>query len=153
GGRDDRLRAQGRRRHQALPRRGRPHRPHGVSTSPRLAMARSLGAAMVRFGTLLRRQGLPITPEYVTDGARALEHLDLTDREEVRTGLRAVFTTRPEDFAIFDRCFDAFWRVTSEADRVAEALAPALPDEAPLAPQQGSGRESLALDAWNEPGG
>ncbi|HEV8472310.1 MAG TPA: VWA domain-containing protein [Methylomirabilota bacterium] len=116
-------------------------------------MARSLGAAMVRFGTLLRRQGLPVTPEHVTDGARALEHLDLTDREEVRTGLRAVFTTRPEDFAIFDRCFDTFWRVTSEADRVAEALVPTLPDAAPPGlERQGGGLESLALDAWNEPG-
>ena len=117
-------------------------------------MADNLSAAMVRFAALLRRQGLPLTPEHVSDGLRALDHLDLSDREEVRTGLRAVFASRPEDFPIFDRAFDAFWRVATEADRVAEALMPALPEEAPSGlPRQASARESLALEAWNEPEG
>jgi len=49
---------------------------------------------MVRFAALLRRHGLPVTPEHVTDGVRALEQLDLADREEVRIGLRAVFAGR-----------------------------------------------------------
>jgi uncharacterized protein with von Willebrand factor type A (vWA) domain len=115
-------------------------------------VTRSLGAAMVSFAARLRRQGLPLTPEHAADALRALALLDLADREEVRTGLRAVFATRPEDFPIFDRAFDAFWRAVSEADRVAEALAPALPeDAAPGLERQSSGRESLALDAWNEP--
>ncbi|PYM29425.1 MAG: hypothetical protein DMD80_07490 [Candidatus Rokuibacteriota bacterium] len=115
-------------------------------------MSRSLGAAMVRFAALLRRQGLPVTPEHVIDGVRALEHLDLTDREEIRTGLRSVFASRSEDFATFDRAFDAFWRAATEADRVAEALAPpALPEHAPPGLEP-AGRETLALDAWQESG-
>ncbi|HZF04431.1 MAG TPA: VWA domain-containing protein [Patescibacteria group bacterium] len=115
-------------------------------------MSRSLGAAMVRFATLLRRHGLPVTPEHVIDGVRALEHLDLTDREEIRTGLRSVFASRSEDFATFDRLFDAFWRAATEADRVAEALAPpALPEHTPPALER-AGRETLALDAWQESG-
>jgi uncharacterized protein with von Willebrand factor type A (vWA) domain len=109
---------------------------------------------MVRFAAVLRRQGLPLTPEHVSDALRALDHLDLSDRDEVRTGLRSVFATRPEDFAIFDRCFDAFWRAATEADRVAEALTPALGGEAPSGlERQGSARESLALEAWDEPDG
>ncbi|PYN09042.1 MAG: hypothetical protein DME02_05395 [Candidatus Rokuibacteriota bacterium] len=115
-------------------------------------MSRSLGAAMVRFAAALRRHGVPVTPEHVTDGVRALEHLDLADRDEVRTGLRAVFAGRPEDFTIFDRVFDAFWRVATEADRVAEALAPpALPEHAPPGLER-AGRETLALEAWQDDG-
>jgi uncharacterized protein with von Willebrand factor type A (vWA) domain len=111
---------------------------------------RSLDAAMVRFAALLRRHGLPVTPEHVTDGVRALEQLDLADREEVRMGLRAVFAGRPEDFDTFDRLFDAFWRSATEADRVAEALSPpALPEHAPPGLER-AGRETLALDAWQE---
>jgi uncharacterized protein with von Willebrand factor type A (vWA) domain len=113
-------------------------------------VSRSLDAAMVRFAALLRHHGLPVTPEHAIDGVRALEHLDLGDREEVRTGLRAIFAGRPEDFPAFDRAFDAFWRSATEADRVAEALAPpALPEHAPSGLER-EGRETLALDAWQE---
>jgi uncharacterized protein len=112
-------------------------------------VARDLGAAMVRFAALLRRQGLAVTLIHVTDAVRALEHLDLGDRREVYLGLRAVFVGRPEDVAAFDRVFEAFWRPVTEADAVAEALAPTLPDEA--APIEGeSAREALALDAWDD---
>src|SRR5437016_283931 len=114
-------------------------------------VSRSLDAAMVRFAALLRRHGLPVTPEHVTDGVRTLEQLDLADRAEVRTGLRAVFAGRPEDFPTFDRAFDAFWRAGTEADRVAEALAPpGLPEHAPGLERVG--RETLSLDAWQEAG-
>ena len=106
---------------------------------------------MVRFAALLRRHGLPVTPEHVTDGVRTLEQLDLADRAEVRTGLRAVFAGRPADFPTFDRAFDAFWRAGTEADRVAEALAPpGLPEHAPGLERVG--RETLSLDAWQEAG-
>jgi uncharacterized protein len=107
---------------------------------------------MVRFAAALRRHGLPVTPEHVSDGVRALECLDLADREEVRTGLRAVFASRPEDFVTFDRVFDAFWRAATEADAVGDALAPPpLPEHAPPGLEQAT-RESLALDAWQEAG-
>ncbi len=107
---------------------------------------------MVRFAALLRRQGLPVTPEQVTDGVRALAHLDLADREEVRTGLRAVFAGRLEDFPTFDRAFDAFWRTGAPADEVAEALAPPAPPEPAASGLEGAGRETLALEAWQEAG-
>jgi uncharacterized protein with von Willebrand factor type A (vWA) domain len=110
---------------------------------------RDLAGAVARFGTLLRRQGLPVTLIHVTDAVRALDHLDVADRREVYLGLRAVFVGRPEDVPTFDRAFDAFWRVATEADAVADALMPSLPEEAP-APERESPRESLALDAWGE---
>ena len=51
---------------------------------------RDLSRAVIRFGVLLRRHGLPVSLLQVTDAVRALERLDLGDREEVRLGLRTV---------------------------------------------------------------
>jgi uncharacterized protein with von Willebrand factor type A (vWA) domain len=110
---------------------------------------RDLAGAVARFGALLRRQGLPITLIHVTDAVRALDYLDVADRNEVYLGLRAVFVGRPEDVPTFDRAFDAFWRVATEADAIADALMPALPEEGP-ATERESPRESLALDAWGD---
>jgi uncharacterized protein with von Willebrand factor type A (vWA) domain len=114
---------------------------------------RDLASAMVRFGALLREHGLPITLVQVTDGVRALEHVDLSDREEVRLGLRAVFTGRPEDIPPFDRCFEAFWRPTTEEEAGLPGLIaiPSGEEEAPSSLPGGSQRrETLALDAWGE---
>jgi uncharacterized protein with von Willebrand factor type A (vWA) domain len=114
----------------------------------------ALTRAVVRFAALLRRQSLPITPRQVVDAVRALDHLDLGDRPELRLGLAAVFVTRPEERAIFDRAFDAFWRQRTEADEVAEALAgPSLPEDTADVSgleAQGSQRERLALEGWGE---
>jgi uncharacterized protein with von Willebrand factor type A (vWA) domain len=115
---------------------------------------RDLSSAVVRFAARLRRQGLPVTLIHVTDAVRALEHLDLADRQELYLGLRAVFVGRPEDVPAFDRVFEAFWRPATEADAVAEALMPSLPDETPPAEREGErARESLALDAWSDEDG
>src|SRR5713101_5847350 len=112
---------------------------------------RDLGRAVVRFAALLRRHGLPVSLLQVTDAVRALERLDLGDREEVRLGLRTVLVGRAEDLAAFDQCFDAFWR----ADAVMEEGIPGPVDFVPDAAMEGPGldsssqkRETLALDTW-----
>ncbi len=120
--------------------------PPGRAKAPR-----DLASALIRFAALLRRHALPISLLQVTDAVRALERLDLADREEVRLGLRTVLVGRPEDFATFDRCFEAFWRPDVDAapdlgDLVAldaEAGMEGLP-----APSIGQKRETLALDTW-----
>ncbi|HEX3178084.1 MAG TPA: VWA domain-containing protein [Methylomirabilota bacterium] len=104
---------------------------------------------MARFGALLRRHGLPVTLIHVTDAVRALEHLDLGDRGEVYLGLRAVFVGRPEDVPAFDRLFDAFWRVETAADGIADALMPALAEEGPAVEREAP-REALSLEAWDD---
>ena len=114
---------------------------------------RALSRAVVRFANLLRRQTLPITPRQVIDAVQSLDHLDLADRHEVYLGLRAGLVTRPEEVAIFDRAFDAFWRARTEADEVGEALAgPALPGEAPepSLESQGARKERLELEGWGD---
>lgn len=111
-----------------------------------------LGAAMVRFGMLLRRHGVPVTLSQVADGVRALERLDLADRSEVAIGLRAVFVGRPEDIATFDRCFEQFWRRGLDAEGgEAEPVAIPSADEAPHDAAHKNGeqkRETLALETW-----
>jgi uncharacterized protein len=114
---------------------------------------RSLARAVVGFAALLRRNSLPITPLQTVDGVRTLDHLDLGDRAELQRGLRAVFVTRPEEVAIFDRCFETFWRARSEADAVAEALAgPGMPEHSqePAIESEGARRERLALEGWGD---
>jgi uncharacterized protein with von Willebrand factor type A (vWA) domain len=70
---------------------------------------RDLLTGTVRFCRLLRARGLAITPSESRDAVRALEVVDLGDRDEVRRALRTVLATRPEEFPIFDATFDAFW--------------------------------------------
>ncbi|PYO00687.1 MAG: hypothetical protein DMD91_10065 [Candidatus Rokuibacteriota bacterium] len=112
--------------------------------------SRDLGSAMIRFAALLRREGLPITLVQTTDAVRALEHLDLGDRDELRLGLRTVFVGRPEELPAFDRAFDAFWRPESAAD----VGLPGLVQPTPSGDENGSvsggtqKREALALETW-----
>ncbi|HEX2440887.1 MAG TPA: VWA domain-containing protein [Methylomirabilota bacterium] len=114
---------------------------------------RALSSAVIRFVTELRRQSLPITPRQTIESVRALDHLDVTDRQELYLGLRALLVTRPEEVAIFDRAFEAFWRLRTQADEVGEALAgPSLPGDAPEAgvESQGARKERLELEGWGD---
>jgi hypothetical protein len=108
---------------------------------------------MVRFGALLRQQGLPVTLIQVTDAVRALAHVDVGDREEVRLAFRTVFTGRPEEFPAFERCFEAFWRpAPAETPGLPGLIAiPPAGEETPApGPVGGQRRETLALDAWGD---
>ena len=115
-------------------------------------MPRDLAAAVVRFATLLRRSGLPVTLVEVTDAVRALDHLDIADRRELYLGLRAVFVTRPEEVPRFDRCFEAFWRIAPDGDDSAGFIpAPAIEDLAsPGVVKAGPEARGLALDSWGD---
>ena len=115
--------------------------------------ARSLVHAVARFAALLRRQSLPISPLQTLETVRALDHLDLGDRQEIYLGLRALFVTRPEERPIFDRCFESFWRTQVEPDQLGQALAgPEIPEDMADAPvdSQGARREKLALEGWGD---
>jgi len=115
---------------------------------------RSLSAAVTRFAALLRAQALPVTLIQVLDGVRALDHLDITDRGELYLGLRAVFVSRPEELPIFDRCFDAFWRVGGQGESdIPGLMTPgAAADTDPITVPGGGAqkREALALDTWGD---
>jgi uncharacterized protein with von Willebrand factor type A (vWA) domain len=66
---------------------------------------------LLMFGRVLRRAGIEVQPGRLLDVVAALGHVDLSAREEVRHACRALLVHRHEQFSIFDRAFDAFWRL------------------------------------------
>ncbi|MBI2543994.1 MAG: VWA domain-containing protein [Candidatus Rokubacteria bacterium] len=118
-------------------------------------MARDLLTSTLSFCRLLRQHGMPVTVTEATDAVRALEHLDLADRDEVYLGLRSVLMARIEEQPAFDRCFEAFWKRQSEFPPIMEgllSLTPASPRDDQSQPATlkvaGQKREGVALEAW-----
>jgi len=66
-------------------------------------------AAVVSLCRLLRARGIAVTPAESVDGARALWHVDLGDRDDVRLVLRAVLVNRRDDYDAFDDAFAEVW--------------------------------------------
>ena len=115
-------------------------------------LVRDLQGAVVRFAAFLRRHGLPVTLVEVTDAVRALDHLDLADRNEVFLGFRTIFVARVEEMPAFERCFNAFWRATPTDEPVMQGLIVPPDDRAQEPPGTpkvaGQKREGVALDTW-----
>lgn len=108
-------------------------------------ISRDLLTSTLSFCRLLRQHGLPVTVAGAADAVRALEHLDLADRDEVYLGLRSVLMARIEEQPAFDRCFEAFWRRHSAAPPGLEGLLSPQPAPTRVAPEK---REGTALQAW-----
>ncbi|MFQ5897110.1 MAG: VWA domain-containing protein [Candidatus Methylomirabilia bacterium] len=107
------------------------------------------------FCRVLRQHGLPVTVAEATDAVRALDHLDLADRDELYLGLRSVLVSRIEEQPAFDRCFEAFWKFRSGAAPVMEGplSAPSIAspdDQAGPVKVAGQRREGVALESWAE---
>jgi uncharacterized protein len=64
---------------------------------------------LLLFGRILRAAGIAVHPGRLLDVVSALDHVDLRSREEVYYACRALLVHGPEQIAIFDRAFDAFW--------------------------------------------
>lgn len=68
----------------------------------------SLVGAVIRFSRALRERELLASPAETVDALRALEQVDIGDRQDVYLALRSVLVSRVEDQAIFDTLFDTF---------------------------------------------
>jgi len=119
---------------------------------------RDLTTAVLRFGQMLRTAGLPLTVGELMDGVRALEVVDLLDRQDVYLALRTTLVARREEFPAFDRCFDVFWRFQAEEGQGLDGLMS--PTEAAI-PEEHAGntgaeaaqkKVSVALESWEEQG-
>ena len=124
-----------------------------------MAVPRDLMTATLRFGQMLRAAGLGVTVSEVMDAVRALEVVDLMDRDEVHLALRTVLLARVEETPVFDRCVAAFWKFHAEEGQGLEGLvSPAQAakpegEEPPGSMSAAQEKEArVALDAWEEEG-
>ncbi len=65
--------------------------------------------SVVRFGRLLRERGFSVVPDTAADMLSALSAVDIARSDDVRAALKAVTVTNPQQAAVFDQCFDAFF--------------------------------------------
>ncbi|HXG02235.1 MAG TPA: hypothetical protein VNO23_02305, partial [Candidatus Binatia bacterium] len=110
-------------------------------------MVRTLPGAVLRFAARLRREGLPVTLAQTTEAVRALDWVDLADRDEVRLAFRALFVSRPEELAVFDRCFDVFWRAAADGEPAEPVAGAGDPEDERPGPGAERRRERLGLEA------
>ena len=82
----------------------------------------ALAANVMHFARLLRRAGLPVGPSESIAALRALSLIDIGDKTQARTALRAAMVHRHEHQEVFDQAFALFWR-DPEAARQAAAMA------------------------------
>jgi len=119
-----------------------------------VAGPRDLTTAVLRFGQMLRASGMPLTITEMMDGVRALDAVDLLDRRDVYLALRTTLVARREEFPIFDRCFETFWRFQAEERQGLEGLTgsatPAIPEEhaGDTGPEAAHKKVSVALEGW-----
>ena len=84
--------------------------------------ARPILANLVLFGRALRSAGLPVTHGQTVDFARALELVDLENRNQVFHAGRSLLVSCAEDLAVYEVVFDLFWRPRREgASRIRRA--------------------------------
>ena len=82
-------------------------------------MPTRLAANVMHFARLLRRAGLPIGPSESIAALRALLLVDLGDKLQARTALRATMIHRHEHEEVFDHAFALFWRDPTAAQQAA----------------------------------
>ena len=74
------------------------------------AIPRDLVYTTVQLCRALRARGVAATPDATIEALRTMARVDLADRREVWLALRAVLTTRVEDWPVFDDVFAAHFR-------------------------------------------
>jgi uncharacterized protein with von Willebrand factor type A (vWA) domain len=67
--------------------------------------------SVIGFAGTLRRAGVPVSMGECVDAARALGHVDLIDRQAVRTALCATLVKREEHLPVFSALFAGWFRV------------------------------------------
>lgn len=70
---------------------------------------------LVRFGHLLRRAGIPVTPAQIADLAAALAYVEIDRRDDVKQAALALLVSRREQMALFDLAFELFWRAAGQS--------------------------------------
>jgi hypothetical protein len=86
-----------------------------------------LAENVVHFARALRKAGVPVGPDRVMDGLRALDLAGVENRDDFYWALASVFLSRREQFELFDQAFRLFWRERYLLDRALQASPLAAP--------------------------
>jgi len=70
---------------------------------------------LLLFGRILRRAGVEVHSARMLDLADALALIGFESRDDVYHACRTLLVHRPGEIPLFDRAFDAFWRVHTRA--------------------------------------
>src|SRR4051812_9962654 len=87
-----------------------------------------LSENVVHFARALRKAGVPVGPDRVMDGLRALELSGIESRDDFYWTLAAVFLSRQEQFELFDHAFRLFWSERQLLDRTRHGFPVPAPD-------------------------
>ena len=101
---------------------------------------------VLRFGRELRDDGLAADLATVLDYMRALELVDIGNREEVRAAGAALFVRRRDEIETYNRVFASFWRRHRRRPRPEEQPAPPSGTPGPERPTADS-RQPDEIDA------
>jgi uncharacterized protein with von Willebrand factor type A (vWA) domain len=82
----------------------------------------TLPTNIMHFARLLRRAGLPVGPADMLAAQQAASLIDIGDKIQMRTALRATLIHRHEHEDLFEHAFSLYWR-DPEAARYAQAMA------------------------------
>ena len=87
--------------------------PETVATAVgSVASARGKGTLpnVMAFARALKQLGIKVSLSQVLDASRSVELVDIGERADFRSLLRANLISQKEDFPVFDMAFDCFWR-------------------------------------------
>ena len=68
---------------------------------------------LTSFARLLRSLGIAVPTGSTVEAARAAQHIDIGQKDDLRLALRAILVNRAEDLQMFDRAFRVFWSAPS----------------------------------------
>ncbi len=81
---------------------------------------------LLTFARLLRTVGLPIGTGSVLRASEAVNLVGIHSRKDFHACLKAVFTTRHDQHAVFDQAFELFWRNPKLMERMLGAILPTI---------------------------
>jgi uncharacterized protein len=90
-----------------------------------------LAENVVHFARALRKAGVPVGPDRVLDGLRALDFAGVENRSDFYWTLASVFLSRREHFELFEQAFNLFWRDRYLLDREQHDFPPVSSSKAP----------------------
>lgn len=76
----------------------------------------------LRFGRLLRANGIKVTPSQVMDFVHATQHVGIQNRRVFKDAAEACLVTRGEDREMFSILFDTYWRSKRTLDENAQQM-------------------------------